>query len=135
MLPKDTKILLIEDDPRLIDIYLTKFEHEGYNYKHAGDGEAGILEAKAFRPDIILSDIILPKKDGFAVLKSLKEDSETKDIPVILLTNLGQEDDVKKGMELGAVNYLIKTNCTPAQVVDEIQKVLGEKKVEFNIVE
>jgi DNA-binding response OmpR family regulator len=83
---------------------------------------------KQFLPNVVLLDIILPKRDGFAVLKALKSDSKTKKAAVILLTNLGQDDDINKGMDLGAESYLTKTNCTPKQIVSEITKVMEKKK-------
>lgn len=125
---KKLKILLVEDDQMLAGVYATKLEQLGYDYKHVSDGEAGINEAFNFEPDIVLLDIILPKKDGFAVLKTLKNDKKTEKIAVILLTNLGQDDDIKKGLDLGAASYLTKTNCTPTQIVAEINKVIGKGK-------
>ena len=86
--------------------------------------QTGLDQAKKIDPDVILLDIILPQMDGFTVLKALKEDKATKNVPVVLLTNLGQDGDVKKGLELGAVDYLIKANFTPAQVVDKVKSVL-----------
>ena len=80
--------------------------------------------AKKENPDVILLDIILPQMDGFSVLKKLKSDSATKNFPVILLTNLGQDGDVKKGLELGAIDYLIKANYTPSQVVEKVKSLL-----------
>ncbi|MFH1564262.1 MAG: response regulator [bacterium] len=128
MQKKKLKILLIEDDQMLATIYAAKLEQLGYNYKHVSDGETGINEVAKFAPDVVLLDIILPKKDGFAVLKAIKSDKKTQKIVVILLTNLGQEDDIKKGLDLGAANYLTKTNCTPTQIVAEINKILDKSK-------
>jgi DNA-binding response OmpR family regulator len=125
MSSKNIKVLLIEDDHVLAGIYATKLEQLGYEYKIAEDGEAGIKAVYDFMPDIILLDIILPKQDGFTVLEILKSNEQTKDIPVILLTNLGQDDDIERGLALGANSYLVKTQCTPSQAVDEIKKVLG----------
>lgn len=118
-------ILLVEDDVFLAGIYQKKFELEGFKVSLAENGEKGLADAKKKRPDIILLDILLPKLDGFAVLKALKQDKEVKDIPVILLTNLGQKDDVEKGVEMGAADYLIKIHFKPSEVVAKIRKVLG----------
>jgi len=118
-------ILLVEDDTFLANIYKTKFEMEGFKVSVAEDGEAGFAAAGKINPDIILLDILLPKMDGFAVLKKLKETDAVKDIPVILLTNLGQKDDVEKGLESGAVDYLIKAHFKPSETVDKVKKVLG----------
>ncbi len=124
-MPKNQKVLIIEDEESLLQMYQTKFEHENYEVVTAGDGSEGIVKAKSEKPDIILLDIILPKKDGFMVLKELKADKATSDIKVIMLTNLGQDEDVSKGKKLGAVDYLVKANLTPAQLVDKVAKYLN----------
>lgn len=117
-------LLLVEDDTFLANIYKTKFEMEGYKVTVAENGEAGLNEAKKKKPNIILLDILLPKMDGFTVLKKLKDDFETEKIPVILLTNLGQKDDVEKGLEMGAVDYLIKAHFKPSEVLEKVKTVL-----------
>ena len=119
-----TKVLLVEDDKMIIDMYTLKFTQEGYDVVQAENGKDGLDLAKTSNPDIILLDIILPQMDGFTVLKELKADANLKDTPVVLLTNLGQDGDVKKGLELGANDYLIKANYTPSQVVDKVKSVL-----------
>jgi len=118
-------ILLVEDDVFLAGIYKKKFEVEGFDISVADNGEKGLSEAKKKLPNLILLDILLPKMDGFAVLKELKKDETTKDIPVILLTNLGQKDDVAKGIEMGVEDYLIKIHFKPSEVVDKVRKVLN----------
>jgi len=125
---KKTKILLIEDDTFLVEMYTTKFELEGFEIVSAEDGKKGLDMVKKEKPDIILLDILMPKMDGFAVLDALKADIKMADIPVIMLTNLGQKDDVKKGFEKGAVGYLIKAHFMPSEVVDKIKKILKEHK-------
>ncbi len=117
-------VLLVEDDVFLSGIYQKKFEMEGYKVTTADNGEKAVNEAKKKKPDIVLLDVLLPKLDGFAVLEKLKEDATTKDIPVILLTNLGQKDDVEKGLQAGAVDYLIKAHFKPSEIVDKVKKVL-----------
>ena len=117
-------ILLVEDDVFLSGIYQKKFEMEGFKVITADNGEKGLSEAQKKNPSIILLDILLPKLDGFAVLSKLKADEATKNIPVILLTNLGQKDDVEKGLEAGAVDYLIKAHFKPSEVVDKVRKAL-----------
>ena len=121
---KNTVVLLVEDDAFLGGIYQKKFEMEGYKVIVADNGEKGLTEAKKKKPNIILLDILLPKLDGFAVLEKLKADPETKNIPVILLTNLGQKDDVDKGLKSGAVDYLIKAHMKPSEVVAKVKNVL-----------
>ena len=91
---KKVHVLLVEDDTFLGNIYKTKFDMEGFKVSVAENGEEGLADAKKKKPDIILLDILLPKLDGFRVLEKLKADDELKNIPVILLTNLGQKDDV-----------------------------------------
>ncbi|MFH1598479.1 MAG: response regulator [Patescibacteria group bacterium] len=120
----EQKILLIEDEKMLAEMYRTKFAKEGYKIDLAFDGDEGIRAAKAEKPDIILLDIILPKLDGFLVLKELKDDPVTKNIPVVLLSNLGQDEDIKKGKSLGANDYFVKANHTPAEIVDKVRSVL-----------
>ncbi len=124
---KKVKLLLVEDEKMLADMYTTKFVMEGFDAQKAYDGQAGVDLAKTFIPDIILLDVIMPKLDGFAALKMLKDNASTKNIPVILLTNLGQDEDVKKGKQLGAVDYFVKANHTPAEVVVKVRQVLGQK--------
>jgi len=119
-----TKILLVEDDPFLSSMYSTKFELENFAVLAAEDGEKGLKLALAERPDIILLDILMPKMNGFEVLEKLKENKETDSIPVILLTNLNQKDEIEKGLSLGANDYLIKAHFMPSEVVDKIKKVI-----------
>jgi DNA-binding response OmpR family regulator len=123
---KVVNVLLVEDDAFLANIYKTKFEMEGFKVHLAENGEIGLKEAKKKKPDIILLDILLPKMDGFTVLEHLKEDDELKSVPVILLTNLGQKDDVEKGLALGAADYLIKAHFKPSETVDKVKKVLAK---------
>jgi len=118
-------VLLVEDDEFLANIYKTKFEMEGFKVSIADNGESGLADAKKKAPDVILLDILLPKMDGFAVLEKLKGDAELKKIPVILLTNLGQKEDVDKGLKLGASDYLIKAHFMPAETVEKVKKVLA----------
>ena len=120
-------IFFVEDDTFLANIYKTKFEMEGFKISHADNGKSGLDGIKKHMPDIVLLDILLPKMDGFTVLKALKEDNTVKEIPVILLTNLGQKDDVEKGLELGATDYLIKAHFKPSETVAKVRKVLGMK--------
>jgi len=123
-------ILFIEDEPNLQKTISRYLEDEGYEVKSALDGELGLKLAKESKPALILLDLILPKKDGFEVLKELKIDSETKDIPVIILTNLETSGDVEKALSLGATNYLIKANYELSEVVKKIETVLGNNKKE-----
>ncbi len=118
------KVLIIEDEEMLVNMYITKFEKEGYQASKAQNGKIGIEQAQSIKPDIILLDIMMPEVDGFMVLKNLKNNPETKDIPVIMLSNLGQEEDIEKGNKLGAVDYLIKADLTPKEVVNKVKEIL-----------
>jgi len=117
-------ILVVEDDPVLGVMYKTKLEAEGYTIVSAVNGVDGLNNAKQVKPDLILLDIMLPQLDGFSVLEELKEDAKTKKIPVILLTNLGTDEDKAKGKQLGAADYLVKADYTPEQISAHIKKFL-----------
>jgi len=123
---KKTRVLIIEDETMLADMYATKFSMEEFEVDKAPNGAEGLEKARAFKPDIILLDIIMPKIDGFGVLKRLRADAAFKDTLIVLLTNLGQEDDVKKGKQLGANDYFIKANHTPADVVEKVRQLSGK---------
>lgn len=125
MAQENAHILIVEDDSFLSNIYKTKFEFEGFKVSTAENGEVGLAEARKKKPDLMLLDILMPKMDGFTVLEELKKDKAIKNIPVILLTNLGQKDDVQKGLELGAKDYIIKAHFKPSEVVDKVRKVLA----------
>jgi DNA-binding response OmpR family regulator len=122
---KAIKIALVEDDPFLSSMYSTKFGLEGFEVVSASDGEKGVELIRQELPDIVLLDVLMPKMNGFDVLKLIKQDETTKDIPVILLTNLNQSDEVEQGMDLGAVDYLIKAHFMPSEVVDKIKAALA----------
>lgn len=119
-----SKILLVEDDKMLADMYITKFSKEGMSVMRAEDGAEGLAMAKKEKPDMILLDIIMPKLDGFAVLRELKKDKDMEKSHILLLTNLGQSEDVEKGRELGADDYFIKANHTPAEIVEKVKYLL-----------
>lgn len=120
-------ILLIEDDPMLTELYQTKLEMEGYQVSIATDGEQGVAQARKVKPDLILLDIMLPKLNGFEVLKELKKGGPTAKIPVIVLTNLGGEKadtDKKLALSLGAQEFLVKTFHLPDDIVGKIRATL-----------
>ena len=120
------KILFIEDEAALQKTLGDVLEQEGYKVLGALNGEIGLNMAKTEKPELILLDLVLPKMHGFEVLKALKEDAETKDIPIIVLTNLESMGDVEKALELGATTYLVKASYTLEEVVSKIKKALGE---------
>jgi len=117
-------VLLIEDDAFLASMYVTKLELENFTATLATDGKQGLEKAQLELPDCILLDILLPKMNGFEVLKALKDNSATANIPVILLTNLGQKQDVARGLSLGAADYLIKAHFLPSEVIMKVKDAL-----------
>ncbi|OGH69835.1 MAG: hypothetical protein A2754_02225 [Candidatus Magasanikbacteria bacterium RIFCSPHIGHO2_01_FULL_47_8] len=121
-------ILLIEDDPFLSEIYSTKFKDAGFETELARDSVFGISKAKEKRPALILLDIVMPDMDGFELLKSIKKDAQIKDIPVVILSNLGEEENVKKGLSLGAEAYYIKAHYTPTEVVAKVRELLENQE-------
>ncbi|MBI3963657.1 MAG: response regulator [Candidatus Kerfeldbacteria bacterium] len=118
-------ILLVEDDAFLAGMYVKKLELEGFAVLHAADGRQGLKLATQKKPDLIMLDIILPKMDGYEVLMHLKDDPVTRSIPVLLLTNLGQREDVSRGLKLGAADYLIKAHFMPSEVIEKVKRVLA----------
>jgi DNA-binding response OmpR family regulator len=107
-------------------MYSKKFEIKGFEVSSAKDGEEGYTVAQSAKPDIILTDLMMPRLDGFGLLKKLKADDELKSVPVIMLTNVGGSDEDKnKGLELGAKDYLVKTQNTPNQIVEKVEKLIG----------
>jgi len=118
------KILIIEDDVFLGDLISKKLKQEGFEVIHATDGQQGIEKAKETNPDLILLDLILPEMDGFEALKTLKSTVETDSIPVIILSNLGQKEDVERGFDLGADDYLIKAHFTPDEIIKRVRTPL-----------
>ena len=119
-------ILLVEDDPFLIDIYSTKLEASGFKADVAKNGEEALAKLKEKKPDLVVLDIVLPQLDGWEVLARIKENPDHKDLKVVVLSNLGQKEEVEKGVKLGATKYLIKAHHTPTEVVEEIKKCLSE---------
>ncbi len=119
-------ILFIEDESALQKTFSEILTQEGYQMISALDGEIGLRLAGDEKPDLILLDLILPKVNGFDVLRKLKEDRETKDIPVIVLTNLEEMGNVDKAIELGATTYLVKASYSLKEIVEKIRKALGE---------
>lgn len=122
------KILLIEDDITLVKMYQKKFETDGFEVDVAFDGLEGLKKATEGKPAMVLLDIMLPKLDGLALFKKMRSTPSTFNTPVILLTNFGQEDAVFECFKLGAVDYLVKSDVTPQQVVQKIESFLAERK-------
>ena len=119
-------ILFIEDEDALQKTFGKILEEEGLKVISALDGDIGLKLAKLKKPDLILLDLILPRRNGFEVLKEIKEDEETKDIPIIVLTNLETMDNVDKALELGATTYLVKANYSLKEVITKVKQAIGE---------
>jgi len=120
------KILLVDDDALLVRMYQKKLENDGYEVATADDGDVVSTKISKSKPDLILLDIMMPKVNGLQVLTKLKENKNTSNIPVILLTNVGgSDDDINRGLELGAVAYLVKASNRPAAVVAKVKEILA----------
>jgi len=124
--PSDFRVLLVEDDSFLRDLISQKMKKEGFTVIEAVDGEESVKKAAAENPHIILLDLILPVADGFEVLKRLRAEPVTSKVPVIVLSNLGQKEDVEKGIRLGATDYLVKAHNTPGEIIDKIKTILAK---------
>jgi CheY-like chemotaxis protein len=123
---KKKKILIVEDDSFVMDIYQTKLAQSGFDVMLAVNGLEAIkkIEKEGDLPDLILLDIIMPYMDGLEVLKKLKENERCKNVPVILLTNLSQKEEIEEGLKLGASDYLIKSHFTPSEVLEKVNNYL-----------
>ncbi len=119
-------ILIIEDDKFLRELFVRKLIKEGFKVSEAIDGEEGLKKIKEEKPDLVLLDLILPGIDGFEILSRLKEESILSTIPVIILSNLGQREEIEKGLNLGAKDYLVKALFTPGEIIDKIKAYLKE---------
>lgn len=125
---KKPKILMIEEDRFLRKIYRNKLTQAGFEFSEATNGIEGLNKVIAEKPNLVLLDIILPRKNGFDVLFEIKRNKNIKLIPVIILSNLGQEGDIKKGLSLGAKEYLVKTDTTLSEVVEKVKELVMETK-------
>ncbi len=120
------KILIIEDEEILLDLLKKKLSDLGYEVYTAKDGEAGLEAVKEIVPDLILLDIIMPKMGGFEVMERLQEDESLKTIPIIVISNSGQPVELNKAKELGAKDWLIKTEFDPKEVIEKVIKQIGQ---------
>ncbi len=128
MVKKNYKVLIVEDDVPILDLYDKKFTASGYTVVRAQDGGEGIKLAVSERPDAVILDLMLPVMNGFEVLKKLKKDKSSKDIPVIILSNYGEMPNITEGLLSGAVEYLIKVEHSPEEVVEIVQDAINEKE-------
>ena len=120
-------ILIIEDDKFLRELICRKLINEHFKTEEAIDGEEGLKKLQETRPDLILLDLILPGLDGFEVLSRIKDNPSISSIPVLILSNLGQKDEIEKGLKLGAADFLVKAHFTPEEIIEKIKLVLGQK--------
>lgn len=119
------KILLIEDDPFISEIYLTSLKKEGYELSLATDGKSGLEMAKEIKPDLILLDLLLPKMNGFEVLKEIRKEKFLKNTPVIILTNYGTEDVNEEAKKLEVLDVFLKVELTPQELIAKIKEYLS----------
>ena len=117
-------ILLVEDDPFVVDIYTTKLESAGFSVDVAEDGEEALRKLKEKKPDLMILDIVLPNIDGWELLRKIRTELDLENLKVIVLSNLSQKNEIQKSLEFGIIKYFIKANFTPAEVVEEIKKIL-----------
>lgn len=123
---KSKKIVIIEDDKILLKALNVELLGVGFDVVSAVDGEAGFKLVKKEIPDLVILDLILPKMNGFDVLAALKKDQATKNIPIVILTNLGEDENRKKGMKMGATDYLIKSSVGIEEITIKINQIFGQ---------
>jgi len=120
------RVLFVEDDPSVAQMYKLKLELDGYDVVVAPDGEKALELARSDRPDIVFLDIRLPKLDGFGVLEALRNEPKTERLPVVILSNYSERELIDRGLRLGALDYLIKTQTTPAHLSSGLEKWLKD---------
>ena len=118
------KILIIEDEDIIIEVLEKKLKEAGYETDIARDGKEGIEKAKEIKPDLILLDIMMPVMDGFEVMENMNKDEELKDIPVLIVSNSGQPVELNRARELGADDWLIKTEFDPIEVLEKVRRII-----------
>ena len=121
------KIVIVEDEEALSKALRAKFEDSGFDVYVAENGGGALGVVKEAQPDIIALDILMPEKNGFEILKELKEDPDLKNIPVVVLSNLGQDEDIKRAIRMGAEDYLVKTQHPISEVVEKFKTILAKK--------
>lgn len=122
-----TKIVLVEDDEILAKVLREELLEAGFKVMRAADGEAGLAAVRKEMPNLVLLDLVLPKKHGFEVLAELKQAPATRDIPVIILTMLGADEDLKKGLELGANDYIVKSQHAVGEIVEKVKYFFAQE--------
>lgn len=117
-------ILLVEDEQFLANLLKIRLEKEGFIIHHAADGQEALNLIKELKLDLILLDVILPKLSGFEILEAIRADSRLQDVPVIIISNLGQENDISRGQSLGAVDYIVKATVSIDELIGQVKKNL-----------
>jgi DNA-binding response OmpR family regulator len=120
------KVLIVEDDALISEMYSNKFKEVGFEVVLAKDGEEAIVRTKETNPDLVLLDVVLPKKDGFEVLEEIKKDPALKNIKIVFLTNLSEGENINRGLNSEADAYLVKAHSTPSQIVEKVKEIMGE---------
>jgi CheY-like chemotaxis protein len=122
---KPKKILMIEDETIIVDLLKGKLEREGYQVSIGRDGVEGLEKMKQEKPELVLLDIVMPRKGGFDVMEEMNQNEEFKNIPVIIISNSGQPVELDRAKELGAVDWLVKTEFDPQEVIKKVKKQIG----------
>ncbi len=121
-------VLIVEDDQFLSSAYKLKFEKENLQTTLASDGQEALEKLQQFTPDLILLDLVMPIKDGFALLSDLKDSEKFRNIPVIIASNLGQEQEVQRGLSMGANDYIVKSNTSLEDIISKVRKILAKEE-------
>lgn len=131
MEPKDTKILIVEDEAILLTALSEELRQAGFQVEGAKDGQEGVEKTSSYKPHLILMDLVMPRMDGITALKTLKANPETKDVPIVILTNLSDYDKISDALSLGAMDYLVKANYRLEELVNKIKTVLERRSAEM----
>jgi len=123
---ENTHVVLVEDDPFLSDLASSRIQSAGFKLTHFAAADDALEKLEEVKPDIILLDLILPGMGGFEFLEAVKKDEKFKNIPVVIISNLGSKEEIEKGMQLGATSYLVKSNTMPDDIINKVKEVVGQ---------
>jgi len=118
------KILIVEDDKFVRELISHKLTEEKFEVSSAKDGEEGVVKIESEKPDLVLLDLILPGIDGFEVISRIRKNPDIESMPIVILSNLGEKNDVDRGIKLGANDYMIKAHFTPKEIVEKVRGIL-----------
>ncbi len=131
MAEKQSLVFIVDDDEFILDVYSVKFREKGYKVENASSGVEALEKIKqGLVPDVMLLDVVMPKMDGFELLKKIREEKLIPNSLIIILTNLGQKEDVQKGLDLKADDYIVKAYFTPSDIAKKVEELLSKKKLE-----